>query len=60
LSYKTTNGRFIMLRQLTSDLLDLAANEVGYRHARAAVNLEICCCSCSCCDCLFLCDWDVF
>lgn len=43
-----------MLRQLTDDLLDLAANEVGFRHARAAMNISVCCCSC-CCDC-FICD----
>jgi hypothetical protein len=49
-----------MFGQLTSDLLDLTADEVGYGHARAAMNLEVCCCSCSCCDCLFLCDFDFF
>ncbi len=43
-----------MLRQLTEELLDLTAAEVGYRHARAAMTLSACCCSC-CCNC-FICD----
>jgi hypothetical protein len=43
-----------MLRQLTADLLDLAASDIGYRHAAPAITIEVCCCSC-CCDC-FICD----
>ena len=44
-----------MFRQLTNDLLDLTASEVGHRGARAALTLSACCCSC-CCDCL-ICLW---
>ena len=43
-----------MLRQLTDDLLDLVAGEIGYRQASPALTLDACCCSC-CCDC-FICD----
>ena len=45
-----------MFRNLTNDLLDLTATEVGFRHARAAVNIEVCCCSC-CCDCFVCWPW---
>jgi hypothetical protein len=43
-----------MFKQLTDDLLDLTAKEVGHRRAGAALTLSACCCSC-CCDCIFLC-----
>ena len=53
-----------MLTELTNDLLDLAVNEVGFRNAFAAMNIEVCCCSssCSCCGCLAVCvdvNWDI-
>ena len=41
-----------MFNQLTNELLELSANEKGYRLALFAVNEDSsCCCSCSCCCC---------
>jgi hypothetical protein len=43
-----------MFTNLTGELLDLSAAEVGTRRVRLAMNLEACCC-CSCCTCGITC-----
>ncbi|HET7043206.1 MAG TPA: hypothetical protein VFI37_00020 [Gaiellaceae bacterium] len=42
-----------MFDELTSDLLDLTARELGRRRPRLAMNLAIC--TCTCCACVAFC-----
>jgi hypothetical protein len=53
LAGETTTKEVQMFHQLTSELLDLAAEVRGDSRAPYAMSFD--CCSCSCCGCVFNC-----
>jgi hypothetical protein len=53
LAGETTTKEVQMFHQLTSELLDLAAEVRGDGRAPYAMSFD--CCSCSCCGCVFDC-----